>query len=123
LNNSYGPLLHALPLTLADKMYVAPSIPANPDGKTQDEDPEQHHELPQKSAPITEDEYGFANPAVAYPQRTVWIPEDVHGFSREAERSGRADGIDMVAGEGAVINDKGKVDVSEEPGVPGQVDQ
>ena len=103
-------------------MYVAADIPVNPNAEGA-KDVEEQHAVAHKPAPMPEDQYGFANPAVAFPQRTIWIPQDEHGFATDAERSASEDGIDIIAGEGAIINEKGKVEVTEDPGLPGQVDQ
>lgn len=131
INNSYGPLLNALPLTLADKMYVAPEVPLiDPSRKKgDDQDTEMQSPITRTSggkgieAEVLEEErdgFGFAHPAMQ-PARTVWIPQDNLGLAEEEERATREAGIDVVVGNGAVLNEKSSVEVSEEPGVPGQV--
>lgn len=129
LNNSYGPLLHALPLTLADKMYETPEVPIvdpsvnDSTGHGQDVEPapltntggiEAEHIAEEKEG------FGFAHPAVAYPQRTIWIPNDHLGWAHEEEEATRKAGVDVVMGSGATMNESGSVEVDEEPGIPGQ---
>lgn len=120
LHNSYGPLLHALPLTLADKMYNTPDVPGadqtghDVEHATTTGGVESEHLKEEKEG------YGFAHPAIAQPQRTIWIPSDRLGWSLEEEDATRNAGIDVVVGFGAVMNEKGSVEVDEEPGIPGQ---
>jgi calcium permeable stress-gated cation channel len=135
INHSYGPLLHALPLSLADKTYKSPSI-AQQDvgeeaapltGKSSMSIEEPDRELkPKDKAPAspdalakakTEDDYGFAHPATSRPQRTVWLPKDTLGLGAEEVRACRDAGVEASMKD-AVMNEKGKVDIS---GVPPDV--
>ncbi|KAF9458987.1 hypothetical protein BDZ94DRAFT_1269342 [Collybia nuda] len=120
INNSYGPLLHALPLSLADKTYGAPSIaeaeeiaaaPSIEDNSSIKKEPAGP---PPIAKPMTEDDYGFAHPAASRPQRTVWVPVDTLGMSKEEERACQEAGVD-VSSKDAVMNEKGKVDIQ---GIP-----
>jgi hypothetical protein len=54
INNSYGPLINALPLSLAD---IKSPVRERDDGGI-------------KVEKRAEDEYGFADPAISRPQRT-----------------------------------------------------
>lgn len=62
----------------------------------------------------TEEDYGFAHPAASRPQRTVWLPVDTLGISREEERACREAGVD-VSSKDALMNEKGKVDIRGTP--------
>src|SRR4051794_11832204 len=98
INNSYGPLLYALPLTLADKTYgsAPPEVAASTQGghvgaegteppiQVKDfgavsEDPIGHGGASREGAKAreykSEEEYEFAQPAISRPQRVVWLPE------------------------------------------------
>ncbi|GLB42058.1 putative extracellular tail, of 10TM putative phosphate transporter [Lyophyllum shimeji] len=133
ISNSYGPLLHALPLSLKDKTFGG--TPTIPDQRMSDEIPlsanksiEQHHlaaigvtrregsgsDAKDMQARKTEEEYGFAHPAVSRPQRTVWLPRDAMGMAEEEERACRDAGVD-VSYRNAVMDERGKVDVSGSP--------
>ncbi|KAJ7590920.1 hypothetical protein C8J56DRAFT_546760 [Mycena floridula] len=132
MSNSYDPLMHALPLTLADKMHVTEEVPVvDPVGA-----PSNAHGEDLELAPVNsgtrlqgmEAEHlkeeregsGFAHPAiVANSQRTVWIPTDKLGWAAEEEQATREAGVHVVTGHGATLNDKGTVEVDEGPGIPG----
>ncbi|KAL0570068.1 phosphate metabolism protein 7 [Marasmius crinis-equi] len=156
IKNSYGPLIHALPLTLVDKMYVEEeestddehnaepvdkpaaviakeerekqaaergSRGRGPSVDTSDNVPlrkmETHSnegkekEVPKASETSPEQAYGFAHPAASRPQRIIWIPRDTSlgGMSEEEAKACRSEGVEAVCGSGAVMNEKGKVDV------------
>ncbi|KAF9259050.1 DUF221-domain-containing protein [Marasmius fiardii PR-910] len=151
INNSYGPLIHALPLSLVDKMHVEteeeqdvePNNGSNdrslsvvdnktargPSMDTNDNTPlrpvgsgsgsqRQGGEVAEKDVPkasqtSSEQAYGFAHPAASRPQPTIWIPRDatLGGMSEEEVRACEAEGVDALCGNGAVMNEKGKVDV------------
>jgi calcium permeable stress-gated cation channel len=132
INHSYGPLLHALPLSLADKTYKSPSIPhqdvgeeASPlTGKSSTSIEESDREpKPTDKAPApldtsskakTEDDYGFAHPAISRPQRTVWLPKDTLGLGDEEVTACRDAGVD-VSSKDAMMDGTGKVDISGGP--------
>ncbi|KAL0068238.1 phosphate metabolism protein 7 [Marasmius tenuissimus] len=166
INNSYGPLIHALPLTLVDKMYAGdsddeeekgereepvdkpgtapsgtgdngtargPSVDTPDDiplrargrstsgsheeklGKDREKEKQKEKEVPKASETSPEQAYGFAHPAASRPQRIVWIPRDVDaylgGMGEEEAKACRSEGVEAVCGSGALMNEKGKVDV------------
>jgi len=59
--------------------------------------------------------YGFVHPAVSQPQRTVWLPRDSLGLAEEEEKACQEAGVDASVGPDAVMNEKGKVDVTGPP--------
>lgn len=61
-----------------------------------------------------EESYGFAHPAASRPQRAVWIPRDALGLWKEEERECEEAGV-RVSESHAVMDEKGKVDVSGGP--------
>ena len=63
---------------------------------------------------MTEADYGFSHPAASRPQRTVWIPRDTLGLSKDEVEGCRAAGVDAECRD-AEMNEKGKVDVSGSP--------
>jgi len=123
INNSYGPLKRALPLSLADKMYN-PEATAPPSDEDHDKQSSNYHFV-SKAAPESvehiepqkpeEGMYGFAQPAVSRPQRTIWLPLDPLGLAEEEERACQEAGVDASVGPDAVMNEKGKVDVTGPP--------
>ncbi|KAG5646753.1 hypothetical protein DXG03_002435 [Asterophora parasitica] len=133
INNSYGPLLHALPLSLKDRTYGGtPATELPPDADETSPSAGQSSAVADSSIEITprdvkdsvglkstgkakaEEDYGFAHPAVSRPQRTVWLPRDTLGLAEEEERGCREAGVD-VSIEDAQMDDKGKVDISGSP--------
>ncbi|KAJ7634798.1 hypothetical protein FB45DRAFT_474770 [Roridomyces roridus] len=107
MNNSFGPLIHALPLTLASKSYEGGSPIARAETGVEE------HEMtePKRSNSNTyeetdtdglvgdraariksEEEYGFAHPAASRPQRIVWFPRDTLGLAEQEERGCREAG-------------------------------
>ncbi|PPQ71906.1 hypothetical protein CVT26_007201 [Gymnopilus dilepis] len=134
INNSYGPLLTALPLSLQHRTYSAPTIEARPHSPTTT-DPESRSAQPSIEAenpallPSSQDKpadadklekeedeegYGFAHPAASRPQRTVWIPKDSLGLGAKEKLECRERGI-KVSDANAVMDESGKVDVSGYP--------
>lgn len=156
INNSYGPLINALPLSLADKTYGAPG--ASPNTSPNPNAHLEHASTRKSTSPIvdsesvemmerektrntstsvhserdgimdkekgkgatssvgvkTEDDYGFAHPAVSRPQRVVWLPVDTLGLAQEEERACREAGVE-VSTRDAKMNAKGTVDISGAP--------
>ncbi|CAK5261869.1 unnamed protein product [Mycena citricolor] len=127
INNSYGPLLHALPLSLADKMYAGGA----PVDRAETSKAGEAHEMmetkrPEESQGLTEDtknrahrlrsedEYGFSHPAASRPQRVVWFPRDPLGLAAEEEQACNAAGVNASTKD-AEMNEKGKVDISGAP--------
>ena len=62
-----------------------------------------------------EEIYGFAQPAVSRPQRAVWLPRDSLGLAEEEEKACQEAGVDASVGPDAVMDEKGKVDVTGPP--------
>ncbi|KAJ7728429.1 hypothetical protein DFH07DRAFT_851183 [Mycena maculata] len=142
IDNSYGPLRHALPLSLADKTFNAAAERAEtaqtPDGSETHEMKEakkleregtvpqvsEHEEyeglrddqkVGDRAARVkSEEEYGFAHPAASRPQRIVWFPRDRLGLGEEEERACREMGVNTSLHD-AEMNEKGKVDISGPP--------
>ncbi|KAG7086001.1 hypothetical protein E1B28_003524 [Marasmius oreades] len=149
-NHSYGPLIHALPLSLVDKMHAETDVEdqqdriqttegavgeegssvvinektaRGPSMDTKDDTPLRQSKnregeateknVPKASERSPEQAYGFAHPAVSRPQRTIWVPNDttLRGMGEEEVRACRDEGVDALCGNGAVMNEKGKVDV------------
>lgn len=153
INNSYGPLLYALPLSLKDKTYspvegvsehqhgtkgsTSGSSTNDVTKKDRDADADVDYadvdyrtsdkaKQPEKSAPVQdaaarqkleEDEFGFAHPAISRPQRIIWIPKDTLGLWEEEVRGCEEMGV-SASTDGAVMNEKGKVDVPRADEVP-----
>ncbi|KAJ6488018.1 hypothetical protein C8R45DRAFT_902598 [Mycena sanguinolenta] len=134
IGNAYGPLKHALPLSLADKTFSGNAAVERSD--TAVTAPESH-EMTETTAGTrkneeyegltdrqregnrvarikSEEEYGFAHPAASRPQRIVWFPHDRLGLAEEEERGCREAGVDCSVKD-AELNDKGKVDISGAP--------
>ncbi|KAG6888105.1 hypothetical protein C0995_010670 [Termitomyces sp. Mi166 len=119
INNSYGPLLKALPLSIKDRTWsdqpVGEPVPSA-DKKNQvsvlekAEDGTSSQPLQSQS----EEDYGFAHPAVSRPQRTVWLPKDALGLAEEEERACKDAGVD-ASYENADMNENGKVNISGGP--------
>ncbi|KAG1716824.1 hypothetical protein ID866_346, partial [Astraeus odoratus] len=112
INDSYGPLISALPLSIADKTHklddgklssdARPSATTDPTSskkaKTNEDDSsdadaeEVERNFDDYYFQKYEDgtvDYGFAHPAVSRPQRVVWIPDD---SSARASGGASADG-------------------------------
>ncbi|KAI9567493.1 hypothetical protein HD554DRAFT_2314817 [Boletus coccyginus] len=176
INDSYDPLISALPLSIADKTYKSEGPPEADIGRKSDEkrrniidttvsaspaeprpsqSPTQesfvqtqtpiHHSssgshrsqsLIQRkrttdSSPDSEPDtylddlhfarhadgavdYGFAHPALARPQRVVWIPEDMFGLGNEEVQMNEGSGV-LATTAGASMNAGGKVVVHAAP--------
>ncbi|KAF7966899.1 hypothetical protein HWV62_36609 [Athelia sp. TMB] len=59
-------------------------------------------------------DYGFAHPAAARPQRTIWLARDALGLAGEEEKANRERGI-IVSTSGAQMDLRGKVVIKEAP--------
>jgi len=134
INNSYGPLIHALPLTLADKTYgAAPEVAATTqadglhakDFGGADEQVSADKDKGISTAPSapnpeaakqyrSEAEYGFLHPAASRPQRVVWLPLDRLGLVREEQKGNEEAGVETSV-QNAQMDEKGKVDISGPP--------
>lgn len=131
INDSYGPLINSLPLTLADHIGEEPTVAAEaagvevPDKET--DDPEAQNvgrstngkerdasdEEPDMQ-PGEQPDYGFAHPAVSRPQQTIWMARDTLGLTAEEVTALRAKGID-VSTAGAEMDAKGDVTIQGPP--------
>lgn len=139
MNNSFGPLIHALPLTLASKTFDAGGTPSpraervveehemtEPNGKKsntysrEERDTEtvgltEDAKAGNRAARIkSEEEYGFAHPAASRPQRIVWFPRDRLGLAEEEERACVEGGVDASLKD-AEMSERGKVDIMGAP--------
>jgi len=142
LNNSYGPLVHALPLSLVEKTYEepvpagsesglvssleTPPIVAGPsdvsDGGVSTEAVEGGRDgiastvrrVHGEKEGKGKDGEGFLHPAVARLPRTVWLPNDAHGLAQAEEKACREVGI-CASSDNATMDEKGKVHVSGRP--------
>ena len=63
---------------------------------------------------LTDDEYGFAHPALTRPQRVVWMPQDTLGLAHAEEEACRTAGVE-ASSHYAVMNEKGDVDIEGPP--------
>lgn len=115
LNNSYGPLISAIPLSLA-KQTSSLAIPGSSDARKTEQTYVENTAAggPNDGPPPTYEE--FAHPASVEPQRIVWIPRDPLGLYETEEQANRAHGVEASAA-GARMDAKGHVDV--EGGPPG----
>jgi len=138
LDNSYGPLLKALPLSLQDRTYTPPVIEASgksradstaieessPDpnrpsvSASSDNDKLAEQGLDKDSPNMAEEEveecYGFAHPVASRPQRIVWVPKDTLGLTEEEVRGCEEAGV-KVSYVNASLNETGKVDIDGGP--------
>ncbi|KAG5732300.1 hypothetical protein E4T56_gene11425 [Termitomyces sp. T112] len=125
INNSYGPLLKSLPLSIKDRTWANQPPATEPAPSTDNKNrvsvleepaPEKNQggACSQPLQPKSIDEYGFAHPAVSRPQRTVWLPKDMLGLAEEEERACKDAGVD-ASYENAHMNEKGNVDISGGP--------
>ncbi|KAF8814727.1 DUF221-domain-containing protein [Phlegmacium glaucopus] len=125
LNNSYGPLLKALPLTLQDRTYSPPVLESS--GKARayssaEDEPSGSSENLTKgdvkasdiAAQEEEESYGFAHPAASRPQRIVWIPKDTLGLTEEEEKACKEAGV-RISHIHAAMDEKGKVGINGGP--------
>ncbi|KAI5996352.1 hypothetical protein EDD15DRAFT_517309 [Pisolithus albus] len=107
INESYGPLISALPLSIADKTATDLDEPASsdahastsasngkkwkatkgdtvtdPDGEREEQELDDYYfQKLSDGAP----DYGFAHPAVSRPQRVVWIPDDSDAWANTGD--------------------------------------
>ncbi|KIM67290.1 hypothetical protein SCLCIDRAFT_1210323 [Scleroderma citrinum Foug A] len=116
INNSFGPLISALPLSLADKTHkpdeaspsdAQPSTSADPAYSKQskaaelakdDQEEEEARDFSDnyfQKHPDGDVDYGFAHPALSRPQRVVWIPTDLDAWASAStgERHGARRGL------------------------------
>ncbi|KAK2462387.1 hypothetical protein APHAL10511_005693 [Amanita phalloides] len=138
INNSYGPLEKALPLTLADKTEpnpvdveaeaeaVAGPSSAVTDERDKDVDKDRDSGTDDRLALNKTGSLGahdhdhnydhgnesFAHPAVGERQRTIWLPRDALGMAGAEEKACREAGVDASVGPDATMDKKGKVDVT-----------
>lgn len=106
-------------MTLKDKTYAGPnSAEESADKKTAsiiEEDVETPPETTSTDVAAKEEEsYGFAHPAVSRPQRSIWLPDDVHGLAEKEVKACIEAGV-IVSTNNASMNEKGKVDISGGP--------
>ncbi|ETW77979.1 hypothetical protein HETIRDRAFT_324961, partial [Heterobasidion irregulare TC 32-1] len=119
INNSYGPLIQYLPLTLADKSFELTDdvVPGNASAMALPVE-----ETEKKGRDSTEQgPTDFSHPASVESQRVIWLPRDPLGLVEEAERACKAEGID-VSTEGAIMNEKGKVNITSAPPEEAMID-
>lgn len=128
INDSYGPLIHSLPLSLADRVGVdLPKEDIDPatNEKRNSEDPEAQSPSSVKGKGAAEDEnvdmsanqpvdYGFAHPAASRPQKTIWMAQDTLGLTAEETAALRERGIDVSTVD-AEMDGKGKVSIQGPP--------
>jgi hypothetical protein len=139
INDSYGPLLHSLPLSLADRVGVdlpkedivvdstngqgrhsedpEAQSPTSFKGKGPAEDEEHKEEEEKEEANIESNapvDYGFAHPAASRPQRTIWIAQDTLGLTAEETAAMREMGI-AVSSADAEMDGKGNVSIQGPP--------
>ncbi|KIM46819.1 hypothetical protein M413DRAFT_16459 [Hebeloma cylindrosporum] len=129
LNNSYNPLLSALPLSLQDRTYTPAAVESPPavvdadNASALDEDDGTKSKAPppkdaaDAGAEKQEESYGFAHPAASRPQRIVWIPRDEFGLAQEEPRACKEVGV-SVSDAHATMDAKGDVDVNGGPPDP-----
>jgi calcium permeable stress-gated cation channel len=120
INNSYDPLINPLSLSLANQTFSARPVDASDDAQPS---PQQDKEGGAKEVStkkktvkrmLTDDEYGFAQPALSRPQRVVWIPRDTLGLGEVEEEACEAGSV-LASTENAVMNEKGDVDIEGGP--------
>ena len=112
LNNSYGPLQSAIPLSLARQS--AASAPAPP---VAEKPAEARVDAVTVGGPDATDADGydeFAHPAAVEPQRVVWVPRDGLGLGEAEARAIGEMGI-RVSLDDARMDEKGHVDISGPP--------
>lgn len=146
INNSYGPLEHYLPLTLAGAMHrmAASADPTSAPAALPPQEPDDsasyvEHimrqritaaeenvvstakmEGPQITALGVDEEMGpedCYHPASVDPEPIIWIPRDPLGLAEAEERSMRAAGIE-ASSQNAVVDAEGHVDVTGPPPRP-----
>jgi len=144
INDSFAPLLKALPLSHAHNTFRHPEpslalqgIDAGSGSKRKETADLDHTPSPtgkprgSSSSDIEEPEndyddaffartpegmedYGFAHPAASRPQRIVWIPDDSLGLGREEVQANKEAGIKATT-QNATMDESGTVDVTGPP--------
>jgi len=143
INDSYGPLIHSLPLSLADHIGEEPTRSSEAPVESHDNenlkkaavvsDPEAQNdvgvgkstngkELPARPSsddepdmkPGEQPDYGFAHPAASRPQQTIWMAKDTLGLSAEEMSAIRERGIDVSSAD-AEMDAKGNVTIQGPP--------
>jgi hypothetical protein len=137
ISDSYGPLIHSLPLSLTDRIGttslqdskgsqdVADSekvaIAADPEaqnatgrGKGKATSTDDDEPSPDEMKPREQIDYGFAHPAASRPQRTIWMANDTLGLAAEEVAAMKRRGID-VSTEDALMDAKGAVTIQGPP--------
>lgn len=160
--HSYGPLISALPLSIADRTYQSEGSLEDDNGRKSDDKrrdtidsaigastsypvPSQTlgPESPVRAQSITQRtrstdsshdpksdayfddllfsrhadgavDYGFAQPALARPQRVVWIPDDTLGLGKEEVKTNEASGV-LASTAGVSMSEAGGVEVHSPP--------
>ena len=113
MNNSYGPLKNAIPLSLA-RQTAAPVLPTSDTRKPGEAriDDAAAGGSETDAAPGTYEE--FVHPAAVEPQQVVWLPRDALGLADQEVAACRAHGVDASTA-GAWMDAKGHVDVEGAP--------
>lgn len=111
LNNSYGPLKDAIPLSLAPKT-AAPALPTADTRKPGEAFVDDAAVGGPDAAQGTYEE--FAHPAAVEPQRVVWLPRDALGLAEQEAAACRAHGVEASTAD-AWMDAKGHVDVEGAP--------
>lgn len=111
LYNSYGPLMSAIPLSLA-RAAQGPALPRSRDDAQKQPGATAHIDDAEVGGPDAEPGTyeEFAHPAAVEPQRVVWLPRDALGLCEREEREDRAHGI-VITTQGARMDAKGHVDI------------
>ena len=142
INSSYGPLITALPLTIADKTHKPEDSETDNGRKSDEKRPDTFDSAAGAFTSIklthTSDsspdstpnafyddfhfsqyadgtvDYGFAHPALTRPQRIVWIPQDALGLGKEEVATNETSGV-LASTAGAIMNEMGHVEVHAPP--------
>lgn len=142
INDSYGPLIHSLPLSLADRTGEEPTRSSETPRESEESrdnekkaavisDLEAQEDVGVGStkgkgaaSPSSDDEadikpreqpdYGFAHPAASRPQQTIWMAKDTLGLSAEEMAALRERGIDVSTVD-AEMDAKGDVTIQGSP--------
>ncbi|KAG6815304.1 hypothetical protein H0H93_010294 [Arthromyces matolae] len=132
INNSYGPLLKSLPLSIKDRVVDDEPAPESvrltddkhisvlEDASEKKDDGGIATSSVPGPRPTDPEDYGFAHPAVSRPQRTIWIPKDTLGLAEEEQRGCMDASVDASYSH-ASMNEQGKVDISGGP--PDEVEE
>jgi len=134
INDSYGPLIHSLPLSLADRVgndlpkegvestngqnrnsedpeAQSPTSLKGKGAATDDDDDEENVDVSASNQPV---DYGFAHPAASRPQKTIWIAQDTLGLTAEETAALKEKGI-AVSTADAEMDGKGNVSIQGPP--------